>query len=161
MQAHNITDHDLLYTILPMSTGMQAHQSSETAPQQKGGPTAEQRVGHPRTETPAEDKKNRDDDRYYRWVEGECLNEYSKSAAQWAAHTSTEAFTEAFKAIAIKYAADNNARTAKIEEFLLTEAEIAGVITVQIKRKPKNPNKWAKHLAPWYDAQCKIARARY
>ena len=24
-----------------------------------------------------------------------------------------------------------------------------------------NPNKWAKHLAPWFNAKCKDARTRY
>jgi hypothetical protein len=25
----------------------------------------------------------------------------------------------------------------------------------------KNPNKWAKHMAPWFNDRCKVARAQY
>ena len=107
---------------------MQAPHSSGQVPQHSGGPRAEQRVGHPRTELPAKDTQNRDDDKYYRWVEGECLKEYSNSATKWTAHTSTQTFVAAFNAIATAFAADNDVRTAKIEEFLLREAESAGVV---------------------------------
>lgn len=52
-------------------------------------------------------------------------------------------------------------RTAKIEAFLLAEAVAAGVLVVSTRRTAKNPNKWAKHMAPWFNASCKTARARY
>lgn len=109
--------------------GMHAPNASGQAPQRKGGPQAEQRVGHPGTEIPAMEKSNIPEDKFYRWVEGECLKDYSNSAAKWAAHSSTQDFTSAFNAIYTEYAADNNVRTTKIEEFLLKEAETAGVIT--------------------------------
>jgi hypothetical protein len=36
----------------------------------------------------------------YRWIPGECINEYSKSAATWKSHTSSPEFAEAFQATA-------------------------------------------------------------
>jgi hypothetical protein len=50
-------------------------------------------------------------------------------------------------------------RSTRLEEFLLARATRAGVLAVSSKRTAKNPNKWVKHLAPWYDARCKDARA--
>jgi hypothetical protein len=52
-------------------------------------------------------------------------------------------------------------RTAKIEEYLIAEAVKAGVVrTIQIKLQ-KNPNRWAKHLAPWYGETCREAKIKY
>jgi hypothetical protein len=48
-----------------------------------------------------------------------------------------------------------------VESFLLQEAEKAGVVRVTKKSRTKNPNRWEKHMAPWYDEHCKNARARY
>ena len=70
-------------------------------------------------------------------------------------------FATEFRAILTAYENDNDLRSTKLEEFLLVEATRAGVLAVSTKRTAKNPNKWAKHLAPWYDARCKEARARY
>jgi hypothetical protein len=70
-------------------------------------------------------------------------------------------FAVAFKAITKAYEDNNALRSTKIEAFLLKEATIAGVLEVRSKRVAKNPNKWAKHLAPWFNERCKTARTRY
>lgn len=44
---------------------------------------------------------------------------------------------------------------------MLEEAAKAGVLRITTKNKAKNPNKWEKHLAPWFDDNCKHARDRY
>ena len=79
----------------------------------------------------------------------------------WKVHTSTEEFKDGITAIAQKYEADNNIRTAKVEEFIIEEAIRAGVLKATKKRIAWNPNKWPKHMAPWFNEQCKTARTRY
>jgi hypothetical protein len=44
---------------------------------------------------------------------------------------------------------------------LLREATDAGVVKVSQKRTATNPNKWAKHFAPWFNTACHKARTRY
>jgi hypothetical protein len=56
-------------------------------------------------------KENTEEKKSYRWIEGECLAEYSASAAKWKQHTSTVEFAEAFTAIAKTYATDNALRS--------------------------------------------------
>jgi hypothetical protein len=73
-------------------------------------------------------------------------------------HTSTAIFTTAFDDIANKYADNNNLRAAKIEEFLIAEGVTAGVMTKTVITESKNPNKWDKHMAPWFDQDCKKAK---
>jgi hypothetical protein len=87
--------------------------------------------------------------------------EYSASATKWTSHTSSPEFAAAFKATAAKFADDNDARAAEIEAFLLEEASKAGVVKVIPKRPNRNPNKWAKHLAPWFNEHCRSARDAY
>jgi hypothetical protein len=58
-------------------------------------------------------------------------------------------------------AEDNELRSKKVEAFLLAEATASGVLKVSTKRTSKNPNRWAKHLAPWFNDKCKVARAQY
>jgi hypothetical protein len=52
-------------------------------------------------------------------------------------------------------------RTRKIEEYIIAEAKKAGVIKAVPVKIQKNPNRWAKHLAPWFEEQCKTARQKY
>jgi hypothetical protein len=59
------------------------------------------------------------------------------------------------------FANDNDARAAQIETFLLAEAQRAGVVTATSQRTHKNPNKWAKQLAPWFNENCRNARAAF
>jgi hypothetical protein len=56
------------------------------------------------------------------------------------------------------YVHDNELRTTKIEEFLIREALEAGVVKTFVSKIQKNPNRWAKQLAPWFDTSCKEAR---
>ena len=46
----------------------------------------------------------------------------------------------------------------KIEEFLIEQAIAIGVARRKITRIAANPNRWAKHLAPWYNDQCREAK---
>jgi hypothetical protein len=83
------------------------------------------------------------------------------SAKIWKAHTSTDQFAAKFNEITEKSHGDNETRTERIEKFLIAEAMTVGVIkAIQLKHY-KNPNRWAKHLAPWFSAICKDARRNY
>ena len=60
---------------------------------------------------------------------------------------------------------DNGARAAAVETFILYEAVTAGVVKAIKITAPKNPNKWGKTLAPWFNETCReakreLARAR-
>jgi hypothetical protein len=66
LQACKITDHDLLYVKLPLST---AGALPTTCPT-----TAENRP---------EDNAQAHDSISFRWVEGECLKDYGTSAVRW------------------------------------------------------------------------------
>jgi hypothetical protein len=73
------------------------------------------------------------------------------SAVKWKAHTSTTRFATEFENIIDQYAEDNELLTQKTEEFLISEGQIAGVIQSRKDKIQKNPNRWSKHLAPWFD----------
>jgi hypothetical protein len=60
-----------------------------------------------------------------------------------------------------KYTEDNEKRSTEMVTFLINEAIKAGVLTKKIKRTAHNPNKWEKHLAPWFTGRCREARTRY
>ena len=77
------------------------------------------------------------------------------SAAKWKAHTSTTEFANKFNDVTSKYAANNEVCTRKMEDFLIAEAQRAEVITSKYYCIQKNPNRWSKHMAPWYDEDCK------
>ena len=77
------------------------------------------------------------------------------SAAKWKAHTSTSEFAKKFNDVTSKYATNNKERTSRMEDFLIEEAKRAEVITSKYDRIQKNPNRWYKHMAPWYDEDCK------
>ena len=130
------------------------------------GPQADMRVGHPTQEDedsspPETNTQAAVGMKRYKWIEGESLKEYSASAHKWKAHTSTTEFAAAFTDILTANAEDNELRSTRVEEFLLAEATAAGVLHVTSTRPPTNPNRWAKHLAPWFNGKCKEARARY
>lgn len=76
-------------------------------------------------------------------------------------HTSTPQFTTGFEAIEKRFELDNDQRAERIEEYLIAEAVIAGVMTKSIIIAKKNPNKWEKHMAPWFTAECKAAKQQY
>ena len=52
----------------------------------------------------------------------------------------------------------NDKRATAVENFLLQEAVSAGVVKEIIIKKPKNPNKWGKTLAPWFNETCRAAK---
>jgi hypothetical protein len=54
------------------------------------------------------------------------------SAAKWKTHTSTTIFATKFEDIIKKYAANNELRSQKIEDYLIEEAKKAGVIKSRI-----------------------------
>jgi hypothetical protein len=98
----------------------------------------------------------------YRWLAGDCLANYCTNAKIWAEHTSTAVFTAAFLAVIEDPAITNDERDAKVEKFLLAEATAAGVLTVTAPRRPfANPNKWDKHLAPWFTEKCLESKRAY
>jgi hypothetical protein len=93
--------------------------------------------------------------RRFRWRTGECLATYGNSAKIWAAHSSTEAFEASFQTIIDDASLSNDDRADRVEQFLLAEAVTAGVLDeLSTRKEVTNPNKWDKHLAPWFNAQC-------
>jgi hypothetical protein len=105
-------------------------------------------------ETPAEKAATQPQvQRRYRWHKGDCLANYAHSANVWTAVTSTEEFALAFRAIIEDTSISNDDRSARAEQFLLDQATAAGVVEVTTThREFTNPNKWDKHLAPWFSA---------
>jgi hypothetical protein len=55
----------------------------------------------------------------YRWRSGDCLATYSISANLWREFSSTDEFAVAFKAIVNDTTISNDARAARVEQFLL------------------------------------------
>jgi hypothetical protein len=49
----------------------------------------------------------------------------------------------------------NEDRALAVEEFILHEAVNAGVVKEIKITIPRNPNKWGKTLAPWYNDTCR------
>jgi hypothetical protein len=74
-----------------------------------------------------------------------------ESAQKWKEHTASQEFAEAFKRVSKQYKKDNEMRSAKIEDFLIEQALAVGVVKKKTTRIAANPNRWAKHLAPWYN----------
>jgi hypothetical protein len=66
----------------------------------------------------------------YRWRSGDCLANYGNSAKTWQEFSSTAEFAAAFKAIVNDETLTNDARAARVEEFLLDQATSAGVLDV-------------------------------
>ena len=48
-----------------------------------------------------------------------------------------------------------------MEEFFIDHALQAGVIKAKKRKLQSNPNRWAKHLAPWFNEACKEAKYYY
>jgi hypothetical protein len=57
------------------------------------------------------------------------------SAKIWKAHTSTTTFAAEFDKVIEQYKHNNDIRTVKVEDFLITEATKAGVIKSSIVRE--------------------------
>ena len=102
------------------------------------------------------------DRRQYRWRKGDCLATYGSSAKIWKEYSSTDEFTIAFKGIIEDENITNDTRAERVEEFLIAQATIAGVVdTPTIRNDVTNPNKWDKHLAPWFTAKCAETRKNF
>ena len=56
---------------------------------------------------------------------------------------------------------DNTERASAVEHFIIEEAVKAGVVREITITTPKNPNKWGKILAPWFNEQCREAKRAY
>jgi len=65
---------------------------------------------------------------------------------------------ETFKKITNDAKMNNEDRAAAVEEFLLKAAINAGVVKEIKITIPRNPNKWGKTLAPWYNDICREAK---
>jgi hypothetical protein len=48
-----------------------------------------------------------------------------------------------------------------VENFLLEASVQAGVVKKVEITQAKNPNKWNKHLAPWFNDTCKDSKLLY
>ena len=91
----------------------------------------------------------------YSWRSGDCLANYSDTAKTWKEHTSTQAFATAFLKIIEDQTLSNDERDTQIEAFLLAEATRVEVVSIsKARRMFTNPNRWDKHLAPWYNTKC-------
>ena len=112
------------------------------------------RHGSAYEDTPAEHNATQPQlPRRYRWRDGDYLANYAHSATVWQEVTSTEEFAAAFRAIVEDDSISNDDRSMRAEQFLLDQATAAGVVEVtSTHREFTNPNKWDKHLAPWFSA---------
>ena len=111
----------------------------------------------------------------YKWVQGETTSEYPRGGAKWATYTSEPDFLREFSHLvhlhettAPSPSADpdgalraNTLRAQQVERFLLDHALKAGVVTKTELSVAKNPNKWDKTLAPWFDDHCREQRQLY
>jgi hypothetical protein len=98
----------------------------------------------------------------YRWRTGDCLANYGNSAKLWAEFSSTDEFAAGFMAIVVNETYSNDVRATRIEEYLLEQATKAGVLDVSSTRRNfMNPNKWDKHLAPWFNPKCTESRRKF
>ncbi len=53
------------------------------------------------------------------------------------------------------------AKSAAMEAYILEAGLAAGVVSEVRVRPPLNPNRWGKHLAPWFDGECKEAKKAF
>ena len=94
----------------------------------------------------------------YKWIDGTNITEYSQSAKTWTAHTQETAFIDQLQNIIEDENRSNDDRAQAVETFILNEAVAAGVVKRNTWSHPRNPNKWGKTLAPWFDEKCRDAK---
>ena len=94
----------------------------------------------------------------YKWQEGTSVHDYAASAIRWSEYTDTSEFYNAFLTVAQDTSVSNAARSDAVEAFLLGKAVDLGVVREVIVTKARNPNKWGKNLAPWFDDVCREAK---
>lgn len=128
------TDHTLLHFSLPMTV----------QPPLRGA-------------TPRRD----DAPRRYRWDVGTSTQGMVDGAARWKEHSDSAAFREGMERVMGAGGGSNEERSGAMEQFLLAEAEAAGVVTAAETRAPLNPNRWGKQLAPWFDANCRAKKKAF
>lgn len=91
-------------------------------------------------------------------MEGTGVCNYAKSAHSWLEFTQKPEFIDGLSAIVEDMTKTNDDRAATVEDYILQQAVTAGVVKkIEIKR-PKNPNKWGKTLAPWFIEECREAK---
>jgi hypothetical protein len=91
----------------------------------------------------------------FKWIEGESINDYNTSAQKWKTYSSTKEFVERFKKVTTDTTISNEDRARAVEKFLLSEAVKAGAVKQINMKKSRNPNKWIKHMAPWFRDKCR------
>ena len=96
----------------------------------------------------------------YKWNEGTNISNYGKSAQIWTAHTQEATFIEGMQTIIQDTNLNNNRRATAMEEYIIKEAIDIGVVKEIKISHPKNPNKWGKTLAPWFNDECREAKKR-
>jgi hypothetical protein len=141
-RTYQLSDHDLVYTYIPLYTTnthhrLPTHTTTHTTPSHHPTQhTTADQPSSPHISTPPEDKIEEAEDRREKhyWIEGKCVAEYMNSAKIWKAHTSSTTFAEGFNKIIKDYEHDNDLRTSKVEDFLILEAQTAGVIKSSIDR---------------------------
>jgi hypothetical protein len=168
---YQLSDHDLLVTHIPItSSSLLPHPTATQAASKPDATTTTETIApanatRPATQTGADAENvaataaaaaSAPSAKYgYSWRTGDCLTNYCTNAKIWADYTLTEAFTAAFIAIIEIPGISNDERDTKVESFLLEEATKAGVLNVTAPRSPfTNPNKWDKHMAPWFTVKC-------
>jgi hypothetical protein len=67
-------------------------------------------------------------------------------------------FINDFRKITEDQSTNNEDRASAVENFILKEAIQAGVVKEIKITVPRNPNKWGKTLAPWYNDACREAK---
>jgi hypothetical protein len=81
-----------------------------------------------------------------------------KSADTWRMHTEKPEFQDKFQAVVKNKDYTNDQRAATVEKLILDEAVTAGVVKQICITQPRNPNKWGKTLAPWFNDECREAK---
>jgi hypothetical protein len=80
----------------------------------------------------------------YKWVEGQGINDYAKSAHTWQEFTASPAFTKGLTELISNQELTNDERAAAVEQYILEKATEAKVVKEIKVSHPRNPNKWGK-----------------
>lgn len=89
------------------------------------------------------------------WDVGATTEEQQRGIQRWRDYTATEAFREGMARIVQDRGMSNEDKSAAMETYLIESGEEAGVVSVRRVKPPLNPNRWGKHLAPWFDSACR------
>ena len=97
----------------------------------------------------------------YKWVAGDDLDTYCRSWQAWERLGNDDAFVQRFTEVVDNIDTDLEAGVHNVEQFLLREAIAAGVVRATAPHKCSNPNQVAKHMAPWFNETCHMARREF